>query len=135
VQVDGKLQFRLPGEPLFPELGSDAILYPTLTWQLSSDRAARLDAELSYVTGGMRWEAAYNLVAPEKGDVLDQRQMQEAFEIRIRNRKKESVRVRVAERLYRWLNWEIVEKSDDFVKTDAQSVEFVVGVEPIRRGS
>jgi hypothetical protein len=71
VQVEGRLQFTLPGEPLFPELGSDAILYPTLTWQLAADRAAKADAELSYLTGGMRWEAAYNLVAPEKGEVLD----------------------------------------------------------------
>lgn len=71
VRVDGKLQFSLPGEPLFPDLGSDAILYPTLNWQLASDRSGRLDAELSYVTGGMRWEAAYNLVAAEKTDVLD----------------------------------------------------------------
>jgi hypothetical protein len=334
VRVDGTLQFSLPGEPRFPELGSDAILYPTLTWQLASDRAARLDAELSYVTGGMRWEAAYNLVAPEKGDVLDivgwvtldnqsgktfenaaiklmagdvskvqlqqpdayramgmlaerasagtpvtekafdefhlytlarpatlrnremkqveflrgervkastlyvyngaavdwrryqgwaaeqirndrdygtrsnpkvwvmreiantkenglglplpagrtrfyrrdddgrleftgentidhtpqgetlriytgdafdivgerkrtdyrldnaLNRMEEAFEIRIRNRKKEPVRVRVAERLYRWMNWEIVEKSEPFEKTDAQNVEFTVAVAP-----
>jgi len=71
VQVDGKIWFRLPGEPLFPELGTDAILYPTLSWQLASDRAAKLEGELSYVTGGLRWEAAYNLVAPENGDVLD----------------------------------------------------------------
>lgn len=71
VQVGGRLQFSLPGEPLFPELGSDAILYPTLNWQLASDRSAKVDAELSYVTGGMRWDAAYNLVAPEKGDLLD----------------------------------------------------------------
>jgi len=332
VQVDGRLQFSLPGEPLFPELGSDAILYPTLSWQLASDRAARLDAELSYVTGGMRWDAAYNLIAPEKGELLDivgwvtldnqsgktfenatiklmagnvskiqqqaeplrramlaesigaappvsekafdefhlytlarpatlrnreikqveflrgervtartlyvyngaatdwsrsrgwspeqlrndrdygtrsnpkvwvmreiantrenglglplpagrtrfyrrdddgrleftgentidhtpQRetlsvytgdafdivgerkrtdykldnrldQLEEAFEIRIRNRKPEPVQVRIAERLYRWVNWQIVEKSDEFVKTDAQNVEFRVTVPP-----
>lgn len=71
VEVNGRLQFSLPGEPVFPELGSDAILYPTLTWQVASDRAAKLDAELSYVTAGMRWEAAYNLIAPEKGEKLD----------------------------------------------------------------
>jgi hypothetical protein len=333
VQVDGKLQFTLPGEPLFPELGSDAILYPTLTWQLAADRGAKLDAELSYVTGGMRWDAAYNLVAPEKGEVLDivgwvtldnqsgktfenaaiklmagdvskiqlqqpdqframamaesvtigppvsekafdefhlytlarpatlrnreikqveflrgervtaktiyvyngaamdwtryrgyspeqlrndrdygtksnpkvwvmreiantkenglgmplpagrtrfyrrdddgrleftgentidhtpqgetlriytgdafdivgerrrtdytlennQNQVEEAFEIKIRNRKKETVQVRVAERLYRWVNWEIIQKSDEFEKTDAQSIEFRVSVAP-----
>jgi hypothetical protein len=46
-------------------------LKPTLTWQLNADHGGALDAELSYVTGGMSWQAAYNLVAPEKGDTLD----------------------------------------------------------------
>ncbi len=71
IEVDGKLMFRLPGEPLFPALPDDSILKPTLTWQLNADRSGALDAELSYVTGGMSWQAAYNLVAPEKGDTLD----------------------------------------------------------------
>jgi len=71
IEVDGKLMFRLPGEPLFPALPDDSILKPTLTWQLNADRSGSLDAELSYVTGGMSWQAAYNLVAPEKGDSLD----------------------------------------------------------------
>lgn len=63
---------------------------------------------------------------------LDSRldQMEEAFEIRIRNRKQEPVQVRVAERLYRWVNWQIVEKSDEFEKTDAQNAEFRVTVAP-----
>ena len=30
IEVDGKLQFSLPGEPIFPSLGSDNILKPTL---------------------------------------------------------------------------------------------------------
>ncbi len=71
IEVDGKLRFSLPGEPLFPTLKDDAILQPTLNWQLGTDKPAKLDAELSYVTGGMSWEASYNLVAPEKGDTLD----------------------------------------------------------------
>jgi hypothetical protein len=71
IEVDGKLMFRLPGEPLFPALPDDSILKPTLTWQLNADRGGALDAELSYVTGGMSWQAAYNLVSPEKGDTLD----------------------------------------------------------------
>jgi len=71
IEVDGKLMFRLPGEPLFPALPDESILKPTLTWQLNADRGGALDAELSYVTGGMSWQAAYNLVAPEKGDTLD----------------------------------------------------------------
>lgn len=71
VEVDGKLRFSLPGQPVFPALSDDAILKPTLSWTLHSDRAASVEAVLSYVTGGMSWQAAYNLVAPEKGDSLD----------------------------------------------------------------
>jgi hypothetical protein len=71
VEVDGKLRFSLPGEPIFPALSDDAILKPMLTWKFRAEQPVKLDAELSYITGGMRWEAAYNLIAPEKGDTLD----------------------------------------------------------------
>jgi hypothetical protein len=71
VEVEGKLRFSLPGQPLFPALGDDTILQPMLSWQIHAPAAAKLDAELSYVTGGMSWEASYNLVAPEQGDTLD----------------------------------------------------------------
>jgi hypothetical protein len=71
IEVDGKLIFRLPGEPLFPSLPDDSILKPTLTWQLRSDHRGAVDAELGYVTGGMSWQAAYNLAIPEHGDTLD----------------------------------------------------------------
>src|SRR5438094_8454450 len=57
IEVDGKLRFTLPGQPLFPPLGDDTILKPTIEWQLQADKAAKLDAELAYVTGGMSWEA------------------------------------------------------------------------------
>ena len=71
IEVDGKLRFTLPGEPIFPALGDDTILKPTLDWLIHSGAAAKFDAELSYVTGGMTWNADYNVVAPEKGDTLD----------------------------------------------------------------
>jgi hypothetical protein len=71
IEVDGKLRFSLPGQPLFPPLGDDTILKPTIEWQLQADKTAKLDAELAYVTGGMSWEADYNIVAPEKSDLLD----------------------------------------------------------------
>lgn len=71
VEVDGVLRFSLPGEPVFPSLADDTVLRPQLAWKLYSDRKAKLDAELSYITGGLSWDAAYNLVAPEKGDTLD----------------------------------------------------------------
>ena len=71
IEVDGKLRFSLPGEPVFPALANDAVLRPTLTWQLNADQAAKLNAELGYITGGLSWQSAYNLVSPEKGDTID----------------------------------------------------------------
>ena len=37
--------------------------------------------------------------------------MDESFEIRVRNHKKEAVTVRVVEHLYRWTNWKLTEQS------------------------
>ncbi len=71
IEVNGQLQFRLPGEPVFPALGDDTILKPTLDWQLQSAASGHTAAELSYVTSGMSWHADYNITAPETGDVAD----------------------------------------------------------------
>jgi len=71
ILVNGQLRFSLPGEPVFPALADDAVLKPTLTWRLTSDTPAKFNAELSYLTAGLSWSAAYNFVAPEKGDTLD----------------------------------------------------------------
>ncbi len=71
IEVDGMLRFGLPGLPLFPSLADDTILKPTLHWVLNTDRSGRLNAELSYVTGGMSWKADYSMLAGEKGDRLD----------------------------------------------------------------
>ena len=70
VEVDGELQTRLPGQPLFPSLGDDSVLQPTLSWKLHASETAALDAQLSYLTNGMSWKADYNLVLPEKGDAV-----------------------------------------------------------------
>ena len=71
IEVDGRLRFSLPGIPLFPRLTDDTIMKPTLDWHIASDRAGKLGAELGYVTGGMGWEASYNIVAPENSDLMD----------------------------------------------------------------
>jgi hypothetical protein len=71
IDVNGKLQFSLPGEPRFPDLGDDTILKPSFNWLLQSDRPGKFDAEIGYVTGGFDWSASYNLVSPEKGDFVD----------------------------------------------------------------
>jgi hypothetical protein len=71
IEVDGKLRFELPGFPLFPPLADDTTLKPTLDWVLLTDKPGQVNAEFSYVTGQMNWNADYNLVAPEEGDHLD----------------------------------------------------------------
>ena len=78
IEVNGKMQFQLPGTPLFPALTDGLLLKPTLRWQIQAEKPERFTAELSYITGGMDWEVTYNVVAPnnadttgeEKGDVL-----------------------------------------------------------------
>lgn len=71
IEVDGKLQFSLPGEPRFPSLGETNILKPTLNWKLDSLQAAKFNAEVAYLSGGFKWEASYNIIASEKSDMID----------------------------------------------------------------
>src|ERR1043166_2805559 len=71
IEIDGQLQFGLPGQPIFPALTNETILKPTLSWLLQSDRPGNTNAEFSYVTGGMSWHADYNVVAPVSGNMLD----------------------------------------------------------------
>lgn len=60
----------------------------------------------------------------------NQHWMDETFEIRVRNHKKETANVRVVEHLYRWTNWKLTEQSHQFKKRDAQTIEFPVTVAP-----
>jgi hypothetical protein len=71
IEVGGQLRFGLPGTPIFPDLTAETILKPRLEWLIATDKPGRFPAEFSYVTGGMSWQADYNIVAPEKGDVVD----------------------------------------------------------------
>jgi hypothetical protein len=71
IEVGGQLRFGLPGTPIFPDLTAETILKPRLEWLIATDRPGKFPAEFSYVTGGMSWQADYNIVAPEKGDVVD----------------------------------------------------------------
>jgi hypothetical protein len=54
----------------------------------------------------------------------------ESFEIKVRNHKKETVEVRVVEKLYRGANWEITPKTETYTKLDSQTIEFPVKVPP-----
>ena len=71
IEIEGQLRFGLPGTPIFPDLAAEAILKPRLEWLIATDKPGKFPAELSYVTAGMSWQADYNIVAPEKGDLVD----------------------------------------------------------------
>ena len=78
IEVNGHLQFQLPGTPIFPATTDGLLLKPTLRWQIESPKAERFNAELDYITHGMSWQSTYNVVVPEsaasvateKADVL-----------------------------------------------------------------
>ena len=71
IEVDGRLRFSLPGTPVFPDLTAETILKPRLEWTISTDKPGKFPAEFSYITGGFTWQADYNIIAPEKGDLVD----------------------------------------------------------------
>jgi len=59
------------------------------------------------------------------------RWIEEEIEVRVRNQKPdETVTVLVRESLYRWTNWTITRKSQDFQKDDARTIQFPVRIAP-----
>ncbi len=48
IEVEGKIQFGLPGQPIFPSLGDDTILKPRLSWVINT--AKPLKTEASWAT-------------------------------------------------------------------------------------
>jgi hypothetical protein len=59
---------------------------------------------------------------------INDRTVQESFEIEVRNRKETNERVYVIERS--WGDWRVLQKSQDFTKRDANTLEFVVDLKP-----
>ncbi|MBA3543209.1 MAG: hypothetical protein H0T83_02030 [Chthoniobacterales bacterium] len=70
IEINGKLRFDLPGKPLFPKLPDASILKPQLSWTIAATQAAKFDAEIAYLSGGLNWSANYNVVVPESGGKL-----------------------------------------------------------------
>lgn len=54
----------------------------------------------------------------------------EEIEIKIRNQKKQPVKVKVVENLYRATGWKIISTSDEYSKEDAHQISFLVDVAP-----
>lgn len=60
--------------------------------------------------------------------------MEETVQIKLRNRKEESVKVIVRESLYRWTNWEIVESTHQHEKQDARTIHMPITLKPDEEG-
>ena len=104
---DGKLQFT--GENLIDHTPKDELvrLYTGNAFDLTGERRRtnyRMDSSNHWID--------------------------ESFEIKLRNHKKEPVEIRVVEHLYRWVNWDLTHHSHEYTKKDARTVEFTVTVPP-----
>ena len=68
LRVGGEITYGLPGRFGFSELPANLIAKPSLVWLLESD-APKPQVEVSYLSGGLNWEADYVLsVGEEAGD-------------------------------------------------------------------
>jgi hypothetical protein len=54
--------------------------------------------------------------------------IEEEIEVKLRNHKEVPVTVLVKENLYRWSNWKIIKKSQDYDKEDARTIHFPVTI-------
>ena len=94
----------------------------------------RTHLNVRYFGGGAKFVTDPNTGAPiavePAEDRMDERFVDESFEISVRNRKQEAAEIRVIEHLYRGLNWEIQRPSSEFTKLDARTIEFRVSLKP-----
>jgi hypothetical protein len=56
--------------------------------------------------------------------------LDESFEIKLRNHKKEAATVRVVEHLYRWSNWVVTQESASHRQTDSKTIEYEITLQP-----
>ena len=64
IKIDGVQDFS------FPELPNGLIVKPTLVWRLLADAAGEQDVEITYLTGGLSWQADYVvLLAADDGSI------------------------------------------------------------------
>jgi hypothetical protein len=100
--------------------------HPEFIGENSIDHTPK-DETLRIYTGN-----AFDLVGERKRTNFhvesSQRWIDETFEIRVRNHKKDAASVRVVEHLYRCNNWKLTDQSTPSHKTDAQTIEFPVTV-------
>jgi hypothetical protein len=95
-------------------LGEDAIEHTP------KDEKIKVKMGTAFDVVGQRKQAHFNNPKPNN--------IEETFEITIKNHKKETITVNVVEHLYRYSNWKIDSPSHPFNKVDSRTVEFPVKV-------
>ncbi len=68
---DGQIVLDPVGEVSVREVPEGLISKPTLLWDLISERAGTNQVELSYITNGIQWDAAYVLTLQGTNDLAD----------------------------------------------------------------
>jgi len=68
---DGKIHILSVNDLVLPDLPEGLITKPTLEWMVESKEPKNHTLELSYMTGGMSWNADYVAVTNDKDDKLD----------------------------------------------------------------
>ncbi len=71
VEFEGRLRFGLPGKPLFDSVDNVAPLQSTLSWDLYSQARTKKEVGLSYLSGGISWQANYSVIFEDDSDDLD----------------------------------------------------------------
>ena len=62
LESDGRILLNPPGRVVLPEgAADDLLLKPTLSWMVHSPQVARTDAEITYLSSGLTWNADYVL--------------------------------------------------------------------------
>lgn len=72
LKVGERIYVNPGGEFILPELPEGLLTKPTLVWNLKSSKAGEHQGEISYLTGGLSWNADYVLVVDKddaKGDL------------------------------------------------------------------
>ena len=102
-----------PADKSLEFVGEDAIGHTP------RNEKVRIGVGSSFDVVGERRQVSFNVDS-------SRRMITEEIEVRVRNQKKEPAAVAVRENLYRWTNWQITQKSHDYQKLDARTMQFPV---------
>ncbi|MCL2269430.1 MAG: DUF4139 domain-containing protein [Chitinispirillia bacterium] len=67
-KIDNEIYLGHPGIKVLPEIPGNLISRPTLSWRYRNRVARQYDLEVTYLTGGMNWNADYVLLIDESKD-------------------------------------------------------------------